>query len=76
VGYDYDAVGNRLVQNDGGQLTTSTYDAANQLVTEAALAGGGKGVRNRFLTWAGRFGSLAAWADPDERRMADWCITC
>ena len=39
VGYQYDAVGNRLVQNDGGQLTTSTYDAANQLVTETALAG-------------------------------------
>ena len=39
MGYDYDAVGNRLVQNDGGQLTTSTYDAASQLVTETALAG-------------------------------------
>ena len=29
--YVYDSVGNRLVKNEAGSLTTSTYDSANQL---------------------------------------------
>jgi uncharacterized protein RhaS with RHS repeats len=29
--YQYDAVGNRLVMNDSGQLTTSSYNAANEM---------------------------------------------
>jgi len=37
--YVYDPVGNRLVKNDSGALTTSTYDAANQLKTSVAAAG-------------------------------------
>jgi RHS repeat-associated protein len=32
--YSYDGVGNRLVLKDGAVLTTSTYDAANQLQTQ------------------------------------------
>ena len=31
VGYAYDPAGNRLVQNSSGVLTTSIYDAANEL---------------------------------------------
>ena len=34
VTYTYDPVGNRLVQNDSGTLTTYTYDAANQIEIE------------------------------------------
>ncbi len=30
--YTYDPLGNRLVKNDGGQLTTYSYNAANELV--------------------------------------------
>ena len=32
VTYSYDAVGNRLVKEDGGALTTYGYDAGNQLI--------------------------------------------
>jgi YD repeat-containing protein len=35
----YDAVGNRLVQNATGSLTTYAYDAANQLKTSKAAGG-------------------------------------
>ena len=37
--YTYDPVGNRLVKDDSSALTTSTYDAANQLQTSVAAAG-------------------------------------
>src|SRR5262245_50686660 len=35
----YDPVGNRLVKNESGSLTTATYDAANQLVTSVDSGG-------------------------------------
>ena len=37
--YTYDPLGNRLVKWDSGALTTSTYDAANQLETASGPAG-------------------------------------
>ena len=37
--YTYDDVGNRTVQQKGGALTSSTYDAANQLVTSVSAGG-------------------------------------
>jgi len=37
--YLYDSVGNRLVKNSAGALTTSTYDAANQLQTAVDTTG-------------------------------------
>jgi YD repeat-containing protein len=37
--HTYDPVGNRLVKNQSGSLTTFTYDAANQLQTSVASAG-------------------------------------
>ena len=37
--YTYDEVGNRTVQQKGGALTSSTYDAANQLVTSVSAGG-------------------------------------
>jgi YD repeat-containing protein len=32
--YSYDGAGNRIFLNESGTLTTSTYDAANQLQSE------------------------------------------
>jgi YD repeat-containing protein len=37
--YQYDAVGNRVVVNDSGQLTTSSYNAANELLLATPLTG-------------------------------------
>ena|GEM_PF-3071279 len=37
--YVYDPVGNRLVLNVDGELTTSTYNAANRLVTAEDISG-------------------------------------
>jgi|GEM_PF-1928221 len=37
--YLYDPVGNRLILNIDGDLTTSTYDAANRLVTAEDISG-------------------------------------
>ena len=37
--YVYDPVGNRLVLNADGELTTSTYDAANRLQTAEEISG-------------------------------------
>ncbi len=37
--FTYDPLGNRLVKWDSGALTTSTYDAANQLETASGPAG-------------------------------------
>ena len=39
VTHTYDPTGNRLVKNDGGNLTTSTYDDANQLATSVDSGG-------------------------------------
>jgi RHS repeat-associated protein len=38
ITYSYDAVGNRLIKIEGGQTTTYTYDAANQVQTEETPA--------------------------------------
>jgi RHS repeat-associated protein len=40
ITYTYDPVGNRLVLINGGVLTTSTYDAANELRTSHAFSAG------------------------------------
>jgi len=37
--FTYDPVGNRLVENENGALTTSTFDAANQLKDSKNLGG-------------------------------------
>ena len=37
--FTFDAVGNRLVKNASGALTTSAFDAANQLVTSVDASG-------------------------------------
>jgi YD repeat-containing protein len=37
--YGYDGVGNRLTSNEGGMVMTSTYDAANRLVTSVDGSG-------------------------------------
>ncbi len=37
--YTYDPVGNRLIKNASGALTTSVYDAANQLKTSVSSSG-------------------------------------
>ena len=39
ITYTYDPVGNRLSLINGGVRTTSTYDAANELIKTQAIAG-------------------------------------
>jgi hypothetical protein len=40
-----------------------------------AVAGPGKGVRNRFLTERAGLARLGAWEDRNEQPMVDWCTT-
>jgi RHS repeat-associated protein len=39
ITYSYDAVGNRLTLNSNGAITTSTYNAANELATSQTTSG-------------------------------------
>jgi hypothetical protein len=39
VTYTYDPVGNRLTQQEAGQVTTYAYDVANQLLSEQSSPG-------------------------------------